>query len=75
MALACFAFATIVMGQIAGFLGWGEYFPWSTPTLLSGAAGEQAGNLEPVSYAIVLLTSVASVVALIVWWQRADQSR
>jgi ABC-2 type transport system permease protein len=69
------AFFTLALAQIAAVLGWGDWVPWSVPALLSGAAGSAASILGPHSYAVMLLTFALGILATIMWWQRADQSR
>jgi ABC-2 type transport system permease protein len=66
------AVALLAMGlaQVVGIAGWGEYFPWSIPGVYS-----QGENLGTVSYAIVVLTSVAGIAGTLVWWELADQTR
>jgi ABC-2 type transport system permease protein len=59
----------IALAQVLGVLGWGEYFPWAIPGLL--AQGEPLGVI---SYAIVLLTSLAGLAATFAWWEWADQT-
>jgi ABC-2 type transport system permease protein len=68
------AFLTIALAQIAGALGWGEWFPWAVPGLLSGANGPRAALLGVGSYVSVVLACVIGLVATFVWWQRADQA-
>ena len=63
------AILTIFLAQIVAVLGWGEYFPWAIPALLS-----QGAQLAPISYAIVLLTAGAGLAATFLWWERADQT-
>ena len=72
-ALAWAVFA-IVLAQVLAALGWGAWFPWSVPAIVTGAAGPDA---EPVSLggvAIVVLTALAGLLATLVWWERADQA-
>jgi len=69
------AFFTLALAQIAAVLGWGDWIPWSVPAMLSGAAGPGASVLGLHSYAVLLLTFVGGVVATVLWWQYADQSR
>jgi len=69
------AFLTLALAQIAAILGWGDWFPWSVPALLSGAAGPEAAHLGLHSYLGVLVACVVGVAATMIWWLRADQSR
>ncbi len=68
------AFLTLVLAQIAGALGWGEWFPWAVPALLSEVNGPRVGPLGAGSYVSVLLACVIGLAATFVWWQRADQA-
>jgi ABC-2 type transport system permease protein len=69
------AFFTIFLAQIAAVLGWGDWFPWSVPALLSGMAGPRAGQLGWHSYILVLLAFIVGVTATFAWWRSADQAR
>jgi ABC-2 type transport system permease protein len=69
------ALFTVALAQIAAVLGWGDWVPWSVPALLSGAAGAQAAALGVHSYVVVMLAFAVGVVATLMWWTRADQSR
>jgi ABC-2 type transport system permease protein len=59
----------IILAQIVAVVGWGEFFPWSIPALIS-----QGGKLGATSYAIVVLTGLAGMIATIMWWELADQT-
>jgi ABC-2 type transport system permease protein len=63
------AILAIFLAQAIGVAGWGEYFPWSIPALYS-----QSGYLGVVSYAIIILTSVAGMAGTFIWWELADQT-
>ena len=67
-------FVLVALAQILAVLGWGEYFPWSIPALLSGAAGPSAQSLGPASYLLVALAGLLGVAGTLVWWQYADQT-
>ena len=69
------AFLTMALAQIAAVLGWGDWFPWSVPALLSGMAGPRAEQIGMHSYILVLLVFIAGVAATFAWWQSADQAR
>ena len=67
---------TLLVIVIANFIvvaGWGNYFPWAVPALYAELAGR--GNLEPVSYLLVLLTGLAGMAGTYLWWRWADQNR
>lgn len=59
--------------MILAALGWGAWFPWSVPALVSGAAGPDAEPVTAGGVAIVAVTSLLGIVATVLWWQRADQ--
>lgn len=59
----------IVLAQIVIIAGWGEYFPWSIPALIS-----QGSRLGFASYLIVFLTGAAGFGGTFLWWQFADQT-
>jgi ABC-2 type transport system permease protein len=62
-----------VPGNVLAVAGWGSYFPWVVPALYAELTGK--GNLEAVSYLLVLLTGLAGMVGTYLWWRCADQSR
>jgi hypothetical protein len=49
----------------------GPYFPWAVP----GLYAQGKSDVEPVSYAIVLLTGAAGIWGTHLWWKYADQNR
>ena len=59
----------IFLAQIVAVAGWGEYFPWSIPSLIS-----QGSQLGIASYLIVILTGVAGIAGTFIWWEFADQT-
>jgi ABC-2 type transport system permease protein len=69
------AFLTLTLAQIAAVLGWGDWFPWSVPALLSGMAGPRAEQVGMHSYVLVSLAFITGIAATIAWWQGADQAR
>lgn len=67
------AFLSMALAQIAAVMGWGDWFPWAVPSLLS----EFSGSVEPLelhSYLVVALVFVPGTIATFLWWQRADQA-
>jgi ABC-2 type transport system permease protein len=60
----------VFLAQVTGQAGWGEYFPWAIPAIYA-----QGGNLSGVSWAIVILTTIAGVLATVHWWGMADHTR
>jgi ABC-2 type transport system permease protein len=70
------AFFSFILAQIISVLGWGDWFPWSVPVLLSGMFGSQgAGQIGMHSYISNVVTLVAGVAATFVSWQSTDQVR
>ncbi|MBA7665008.1 hypothetical protein ES703_73074 [subsurface metagenome] len=69
------AILMLALAQIVGILGWGDWFPWSVPVLLSGMAGPPAEQIGIHSYIAVLLTFIAGIAATFAWWRSADQAR
>jgi ABC-2 type transport system permease protein len=73
------AFFTLALSQIAGILGWGDWFPWSVPGLFSlmfsVVYGQRAQPIGIHSYTLVLLTFIAGIAATFAWWRSADQTR
>ena len=61
----------MMMTNLVAIVGWGEYFPWAVPGLY--AMGKSP--LTPISYLIVLLTSLAGMIATYLWLKYADQNR
>ena len=70
-----FVVLALALAQVLAVMGWGGYFPWSVPALLSEMAGTSAEHLNSGSYVIVALTSLAGLSATFIWWQMADQTR
>ena len=67
-----FMLLAVALAQFCIGLGWGAYFPWSVAGLASVADSQQSLGL--LSYALVVLTSIAGVVATVARWQYADQT-
>jgi ABC-2 type transport system permease protein len=68
-------FLSMILAQILGVLGWGDWFPWTVPGLLSELTGPSAEALGIHSYIVVFLTFAIGVAATITWWRSADQSK
>jgi ABC-2 type transport system permease protein len=71
-------FLIMVLDQIVDRLGYGPYFPWDVPALYSGAAealtGATAIPLGFISYVLVGLVGIISILAVSYWWKYADQT-
>ena len=65
-------FVSLFAAQVIAALGFGRWFPWSVPALLSGVAGPGQASSGAVGIAGVVVVGVAASVATVVWWERAD---
>lgn len=65
---------TMISAQIIASTGYGLYIPWSIPALLSMTANSGTIETEPISYVIVLFTSLLGTLGTLLWWRYADQS-
>jgi ABC-2 type transport system permease protein len=69
-----FMILAMILAQIVAVLGYGQYFPWAVPMLVSGAAGDPSTSPGAASYVILFLTSAAGVAGTFAWWRFADQA-
>lgn len=69
-----FVVFSLVCAQIVAAAGYGEYFPWALPSLISEIAGSRSASPGAISYVLVILTSVAGLAATSWWWRYADQT-
>jgi ABC-2 type transport system permease protein len=71
-------FLVLVLGQIINQIGYGQYFPWNIPMMYSGAAqalsGKTAAPLGFISYLLVILVGIISIIVTGAWWRYADQT-
>ncbi|MBN2499530.1 MAG: ABC transporter permease [Anaerolineales bacterium] len=67
-----FVFLVMVLSQVIGIAGWGDYFPWAVPALYANVAAGYP--LAPVSFWIVALTGLAAMAGTYAWWRYADQT-
>lgn len=68
-------FVTLFAAQVMAAVGYGQWFPWSVPSLLSGVAGEGSGAVGSLSLALVLTVGAAGALGTAAWWERADHDR
>lgn len=68
-------FATIFAAQVISAVGYGAWFPWAVPSLLSGVAGPDHATAGPLGIASVVLVGLVASVATALWWQHADHDR
>ena len=71
------AWTILAMGlaNLVSVLGWGDWFPWGVPVLVSGMVKPNADHLGLHSYLMVLLACVVGLAATYAWWRSADQRR
>jgi len=65
----------LVFANIVSLLGWGDWFPWAIPVLVSGMVKSHADQVGLHSYLVVLVAFFVGVAATLAWWQSADQTR
>src|SRR3954451_20676284 len=66
--------AMIAVAQILTVLGWGIWFPWAVPALLSGAGGAAVERVSPAGVLVLLVAAAAGLLATVALWTRADQT-
>lgn len=67
-------FVTLLAAQVIAALGYGTWFPWSVPSLLSGIAGPQQRPGAPGILGVILVGLAATLITE-QWWKRADQTQ
>ncbi|HET6557009.1 MAG TPA: ABC transporter permease [Prolixibacteraceae bacterium] len=66
----------LVLAQIIGALGFGNYFPWAIPGIYSGSGGaELKTGINGLSYLVILITGIAGYLATIIYWKYSDQTK
>jgi ABC-2 type transport system permease protein len=65
----------MVFANLVSVLGWGDWFPWAVPVLVSGMVKSHADQVGLHSYLVVLLAFFVGAAATFAWWQSADQAR
>ncbi len=68
-------FVSLLAAQVIAALGYGAWFPWSVPSLLSGVAGPDQSGPGLLGMAGVAVVGVAASVATAIWWRHADQDQ
>ena len=68
-------FVSLFAAQVIAALGFGGWFPWSVPSLLSGVAGPEQAGPGLWGIAGVVLVGVVASTATTLWWERADHDR
>jgi ABC-type transport system involved in multi-copper enzyme maturation permease subunit len=66
----------LVMAQIVGALGFGNYFPWAVPGIYSGSGGaDLKSELNFLSYLIIIFTGVTGYFGTVLYWKYSDQKK
>lgn len=65
----------LVFADIVSLLGYGDWFPWAVPVLVSGMVTTHADQVGLHSYLVVLLAFFVGLAATLAWWRSADQTR
>ncbi len=68
-------FVTAITAQIVSAVGYGAWFPWAVPSLMSGVAGPDQATPGPAGILSVIIVGVLASTATVLWWQRADHDR
>ena len=67
---------TMIAANIASLLGWGDWFPWAIPILVSGFVKPNSGGAVGLHSIVMLLLAMAvGAAATFYWWQSADQAK
>jgi ABC-2 type transport system permease protein len=71
------AWTFLAMGfaDLISVLGWGDWFPWGVPVLVSGMVKPHADHVGLHSYLMVVLACVIGLAITFNWWRNADQTR
>ena len=64
-----FVLLTLVLANLSGMLGFGEYFPWAMPGLYS----QDPGSVSAAGYVVLAATSLLGLAGTFAWWRYADQ--
>jgi ABC-2 type transport system permease protein len=65
----------LAFANLISVLGWGDWFPWAVPVLVSGMVKPQSDLVGLHSYLVVLLAFLVGILATFEWWRSADQTR
>lgn len=70
-----FLIVMVILAQVAGVIGKGEFFPWTIPAMYCGAMGPDGiAALKPVSWVIFYGTTAAGLAGTLLWQRFADQT-
>ena len=70
-----FAMLMLILAQVIGATGRGDWFPWSIPALYAQVAGSAGGGVTAISFVIVAVTGAAGAAGTFAWWLYADFPR
>lgn len=65
-----YAMVTVIIAQFLSATGWAAWFPWCV-AITSGVAET---HITGASVAVVVLTGVLGIAAVLLWWERSDQT-
>ena len=68
-------FVTAITAQIVSAVGYGAWFPWAVPSLMSGVAGPDQATPGAAGILSVIAVGTAASTATVLWWQHADHDR
>jgi ABC-2 type transport system permease protein len=69
------SFLALALADLVSVLGWGDWFPWGVPVLVSGMVKPHAEQVGLHSYLVVLLACAVGLFLTFGWWRNADQTR
>ncbi len=71
------AWTILVLGfaDLISLLGWGDWFPWGVPVLVSGMVKPHADKIGLHSYLVVVVACIIGLIITFAWWRNADQTR
>lgn len=68
-----FIVVTLIVAQIIAATGYGEFFPWAIPAVISIGIEDGSMAIGRLSIIIVVITSGLGLVGTMAWWNYADQ--
>lgn len=64
----------LVLAQIMGAMGAGNYFPWAVPGIYTGSGGiDLKMQLNKASFIVLITTGIIGYIGTISWWKYSDQ--
>lgn len=74
LAAVAVLFVSLFAAQVVAAVGYGPWFPWSVPALLSGVAGPEQ-RPQAAGVAAVVIVGILASSLTVLWWERADHHR